>query len=173
MFTVQKLQKRLNELSKMTEGTAYMLSPVSGMAAAGPMATPSPADRQWQPVEVGMVWGLKHGTSWLRAPLQVAELLQGQPLVLQLHWDTSGEDPLLLRLEATVFLDGRAIGAFDWRHPVLLLPEDAGDGQPHTLMLQVYTAIPLLFGGLTLSERCMTSWQLYHLMETLLEVCLT
>jgi alpha-mannosidase len=130
-------------------------------------------DTQWQSVEVELVWGLKHGTSWLMTPLKAPESMQGLPLVLQLHWDTSENDPLLLHLEATVFLDGHAIGAFDWRHPVLLLPEEACDGQSHTLMLQVYTGVPLPFGGLTLRPRRMVNWQLYHLMQTLLEASLT
>src|SRR5260221_7167742 len=134
------------------------------------MAIPSLTDTHWQPLEVGPVWGLEHGTSWLMAPLQAPASLQGLPLVLQLHWDTVGDDPLLLHLEATVFLDGHAIGAFDWRHPVLLLPGEACDGQSHTLMLQVYTAVPLPFGGLTLRPRHVVNWQLYHLMQTLLEV---
>ncbi len=150
-----------------------MLSPVYCMAATGPMTIPSITDTQWQPLEVGVIWGLKHGTSWLMTPLQAPESMQRQPLVLQLHWDTPEDDALLLSLEATVFLDGRAIGAFDWRHPVLLLPEAACDGQPHTLMLQVYTGVPLPFGGLTLRPRCMVSWRLYHLMHTLLEVSVT
>ncbi len=37
-------------------------------------------------------------------------------------------------------------------------------------MLQVYTSVPLPFGGLTLRPRRMVNWQLYHLMQTLLEV---
>ncbi len=189
-----------------------MLSPVYSIAATGPIAIPSLTDTQWQPLEVGQLWGLKHGTSWLMTPLPVvpainrgrsavgarfiapagwgvgADLsrpppiyrpsehsLQGLPLVLQLHWDTPENDALLLRLEATVFLDGRAIGAFDWRHPVLLLPvilSAAKDLPSHTLMLQVYTAVPLPFGGLTLRPRRTVNWQLYHLMQTLLEASL-
>jgi alpha-mannosidase len=170
VFTVQKLRNSLKALSETTEGPAHVLSPVYGLAAAGPMVLPSPTDAQWHPVEVGLLWGLEHGTSWLMTSLQAPASMQGQPLVLQLHWDTPGDDSLLLRLEATVFLDGRAIGAFDWKHPVLLLPEEACDGQSHTLMLQVYTGVPLPFGGLTLRPRCMVNWQLYHLMQTLLEV---
>ncbi len=173
VFTVQKLRNSLEALSATTEGPAHMLSPVYGIAATGPMAIPSLTDTQWQPVEVGLAWGLKHGTSWLKTPLQVPVSMQGLPLVLQLHWDTSGDDPLLLQLEATVFLDGHAIGAFDWRHPVLLLPEAACDGQSHTLMLQVYTSVLLPFGGLTLRQRYLVNWQLYHLMQTLLEASLT
>ncbi len=173
VFTVQKLRASLEALSKTTEGSAHMLSPVYGVAATGPMAIPSLTDTHWQPLEVGPVWGLEHGTSWLMAPLQAPASLQGLPLVLQLHWDTVGDDPLLLHLEATVFLDGHAIGAFDWRHPVLLLPGEACDGQSHTLMLQVYTAVPLPFGGLTLRPRHVVNWQLYHLMQTLLEASLT
>src|SRR5713226_6859148 len=170
VFTVQKLRNSLKALSETTEGPAHVLSPVYSLAAAGPMVIPSPTDAQWQPVEVGLPWGLEHGTSWLMTPLQAPTSMQGLPLVLQLHWDTPGDDSLLLRLEATVFLDGRAIGAFDWKHPVLLLPEEACDGQSHTLMLQVYTGVPLPFGGLTLGPRRMVNWQLYHLMQTLLEV---
>src|SRR5260370_6963335 len=146
---------------------------------------PSLTDTQWRSLEVGVIWGLKHGTSWLMTPLPVAprfiegarfiegNSLQKLPLVLQLQWDTPENDPLLLRMEATVFLDGHAIGAFDWRHPVLLLPEETRDGQSHTLMLQVYTGVPLPFGCLTLRPRCMVTSQLYHLMQTLLEVSLT
>ena len=63
-------------------------------------------------------------------------------------------------------LSGLLIGSI----PVLLLPEEACDGQSHTLMLQVYTSVPLPFGGLTLRPRRMVNWQLYHLMQTLLEV---
>ncbi len=173
VFTVQKLRNSIEALSATTEGPAHMLSPVYGIAATGPMAIPSLTDIHWQPVEVGLVWGLKHGTSWLKTSLQAPASMQGLPLVLQLHWDTSGNDPLLLQLEATVFLDGHAIGAFDWRHPVLLLPEVAGDGQTHTLMLQVYTAVPQPFGGLTLRQRLLVNWQLSQLMHTLLEATLT
>ena len=170
VFTVQKLRNSLKALSEMTEGPAHVLSPVYSLAAVGPMVIPSPTDAQWQPVEVGLLWGLEHGTSWLMTPLQAPASMQGLPLVLQLYWDTPGDDSLLLRLEATVFLDGRAIGAFDWKHPVLLLPEEACDGRSHTLMLQVYTSVPLPFGGLTLRPRRMVNWRLYHLMQTLLEV---
>jgi alpha-mannosidase len=167
VFTVQKLRHSLEALRKTAAGPAHMLAPVYSVAAAGPMTIPSPTETRWQPVEVGLLWGLEHGTSWLMTSLQVPASLQGLPLVLQLHWDTSGDDPLLLQLEATVFLDGHAIGAFDWRHPVLLLPEEAGDGQSHTLLLQVYTSIPLPFGGLTLHPRHLVHWQLSHLMQTL------
>src|SRR5256714_2814512 len=173
VFTVQKLRNSIEALSATTEGPAHMLSPVYGIAATGPTAIPSLTDTHWQPVEVGLVWGLKHGTSWLKTSLQAPASMQGLPLVLQLHWDTSGNDPLLLQLEATVFLDGHAIGAFDWRHPVLLLPEVAGDGQTHTLMLQAYTAVPQPFGGLTLRQRLLVNWQLSQLMHTLLEATLT
>ncbi len=173
VFTVQKLRNSLEALRNTTAGPSHMLAPIYSVAAAGPMAIPSSTDTQWQPVEVGQAWGLKHGTSWLMTSLQAPVSMQGLPLVLQLHWNTSGDDSLLLQLEATVFLDGQAIGAFDWRHPVLSLPKQAGDGQSHTLMLQVYTSIPMPFGGLTLRPRHLLSWQLYQLMQTLLEVYLT
>jgi alpha-mannosidase len=149
-----------------------MLSPVYSIAAPDPIAMPSPTDTQWKPVEVGQLWGLEHGTGWLMTSLQVPASMSGLPLILQLHWDTARDDPLLLYLEATVFLDGRAIGAFDWQHRVLWLPEEVNDGHPHTLMLQAYTDVPQPFGGLTLHVRRLVNWQLYHLMLTLLDVCL-
>src|SRR5258708_18361273 len=175
VFTVQKLRTSLEALRKMTEGPAHMLFPVYvyGVAATGPMAIPSLTDTHWQPLAVGSAWGLEHGTSWLMAPLHVPKPLQGLPLVLQLHCKTLGGVPLFPRLEPPCFLDGHAIGAFDWRHPVLLLPGEACDGQSHTLMLQVYIAVPLPFEGLTLRPRRVVNWQLYHLMQTLLEASLT
>lgn len=173
VFTVQKLQRSLHTFSRGVEGPVHQLSPVYSCIATGAMAFPS-SDTVWQEAQVGQQWGVHHGTSWLMTTLQVSEEMQGQPIVLQLHWDTPGDnDPLFLRLEATVFLDGRAVGAFDWRHPVLLLPSEAGDGQAHKLLLQVYTSVPQPFGGLTLRVRSTLLWQCYSLMQTLLDVCLT
>src|SRR5947209_17143505 len=40
-------------------------------------------------------------------------------------------------------------------------------------MLQVYTGIPLPFGGLTLRQRLPVNWHLSQLMHTLLEATLT
>jgi alpha-mannosidase len=173
VFTVQKLRRSLEALHKATEGPAQMLSPVDSCVAQGTMVMPS-ANAGWQPLVVGAIWGVKHGTSWLRTSVQATQNLQKQPLVLQLHWGTPArEDPLFLRLEATVFFDGRAVGAFDYRHPVLLLPADASDGEAHTLLLQVYTGTPQPFGGLTIRTRSSLLWQLYHLMQTTLDVLQT
>ena len=172
VFTIQKLRAALEALSQTIEGPGHLLSPVYGIAAPGPMALPSSEDANWQTVDVGRSWGHKQETSWLMTRLQVPASMQELPLVLQLHWHTCGDDPLLLRMEATVFLDGRAIGAFDWRHPALVLPEQVDDGQSHTLLLQVYTSEPLLFEGLTLHTRRLVNWRLYHLMQTLLEAAL-
>jgi alpha-mannosidase len=173
VFTVQKLRRSLEALRKATEGPAQMLSPVDSCVAQGTMVMP-PANAEWQPLAVGAIWGVKHGTSWLRTSVQATQNLQKQSLALQLHWETPArEDPLFLRLEATVFLDGRAVGAFDYRHPVLLLPADASDGEAHTLLLQVYTGTPQPFGGLTIRARSSLLWQLYHLMQTTLDVLQT
>lgn len=173
VFTVQKLHHNLSALHRAAEGPAHQLRPVYSSLATGPMAMPAEG-AAWQQLEVGQQWGVHHGTQWLMAHVQATEKTRSQPLVLQLHWDTPGEnDPLFLRLEATVFLDGQAIGAFDWRHPVLLLPSKTSDGQQHTLHIQVYTGVPQRFGGLTLRVRHTQLWQLYHQMETTLDVLLT
>src|SRR5260370_39246024 len=70
-FSVQKLRNSLDALYKTIEAPAHMLSPVYGITATGPMTVPSLTDTQWQPLEVGQLWGLKHGTSWLMTPLPV------------------------------------------------------------------------------------------------------
>ncbi len=168
VFTIQKLRYALGELGKTTEGPAHALTPIYGSVAAGPMALPS-TRTEWQQVEVGQLWGVQHGTNWLMMELCVPDAMQDNPLVLRLHWDMRDHDELLCRLEATVFLDGRACGAFDWRHPALLLPPEAADGEVHRLQLQVYTAAPQPFGGLTLHTRSQVHWQLYQLMQTVLE----
>jgi alpha-mannosidase len=172
VFTVQKLRKGLEELRETTEGPAHMLSPVYELAATDPMTLPPLSDPHWQRVEPGQLWGLERDTSWLKTHLQVPASLYEMPLILRLHWDNSRDDPLLLALEATVWLDGRAIGAFDWQHRALMLPVEACDGHAHTLLLQVYTDVPQPFGGLTLHARHLVQWQLYHMMQTLLDVAL-
>ncbi len=173
-LTVEKLRRRIAELGRAAEGPRTPLSPVFVAPAAGPM-TPPPAlsDPLWQQIEIGQIWGRVHNTSWLKTTLQAADPLNTQPQILQLQWNTVGNDDLLLQLEATVFLDGRSIGAFDWRHPVLALPETACDGQPHTLTIQAYTRSPMPFGGLTVHSRNQHLWQLYHFMQTVLEAGLT
>ena len=173
-LTVEKLRRRIAELGKAAEGPRTPLSPIFVAPAAGPM-TPPPAllDPLWQQVEVGQTWGRVHNTSWLRTTLQTSDPLSTHAQILQLQWNTVGNDDLLLQLEATVFLDGRSIGAFDWRHPVLALPEAACDGQAHIVTIQTYTRSPLLFGGLTVHSRNQRIWQLYHFMQTVLEADLT
>src|SRR6266567_1897259 len=176
-FTVEKLQLRVTDLERAAQGPHSTLTSIQVAPAAGPMTSPpAAADERWQGVEPGQTWGIAHGTSWLRMSLRVPKELVGQAVVLQLHWGP-GEfdfsqwirDPLLVMLEATVFLDGTAIGAFDWRHPTLLLPTTACDGQSHELTLQVYTRHPMPFGGLTIYQRDETIWQLSVLMQTALE----
>jgi alpha-mannosidase len=171
-LTVQKLRVRLAEMSRFVEGAPVALSPIFVAPASGPM-TPAPAraDRLWTPLEVGQLWGLTHGTVWLAATVQVPQQMVGQPIVLQLLWDVLPDDSLLRRLEATVFLDGRAIGGFDWAHRTLLLPSFACDGRAHELTIQVYTLTPMPFEGLTMQLRHEAVWKLYHTMQTVLEVC--
>lgn len=174
-FTIQKLQRRIADMGRAAEGSRVFLSPVLVAPATGPMSPPpSASDALWQRVEVGQIWGRQHSTSWLMTHLQVPEEMAGQSVVLQLHWDAkTRNDALLLTLEATLFLDGHPIGAIDWQHPTLLLPPQAGDGQGHTLALQVYTREPHPFGGLSLSTRNEVVWQLYHMMHTTLEALQT
>jgi alpha-mannosidase len=173
-LTVEKLRRRIFEMGRAAEGAGIAISPVYLAPATGAMTPPpAPSDASWQQVEVGQVWGAKHGTTWVMALLQIPEAMLHHPVVLQLPWDTRDGDSLLLRLEATVFLDGQAIGALDWRHQSLLLPEMACDGQPHTLTLQVYTSVPLPFIGLTIHPRYEITWQLSSLMETVFEALLT
>ena len=172
-LTVQKLQQRVVELGENVEDASVPLVQVYVTQAAGAMAPPPErSDASWQAVEVGQMWGMEHRTSWLLATLQLSDAMKGQATVLQLHWDARDDDALLLRVEATVFLDGHAIGALDWRHLSLLLPAEACDGQAHQLTIQAYTYRPLYFSGLTIRTRNEGVWRLYHMMSTVLESAL-
>ncbi len=172
-FTIQKLQTRFAELEKAAESPDVLLAPVFVAPAAGPMTPPPSIDSSsWQQLEVGQIYGVVHGTVWLRAELHIPEEMQGQQVVMQLYWDTTPLDWGLLRLEATAFLDGVAIGGFDWRHQILVLSAHASDGQLHTLTIQTYTNVPMPFGGLVLRRRNQQVWKLYHLMQTVLNVVL-
>lgn len=159
-------------MQRAIQGPSTALAPIYSSVASGPMEMPE-EKASWEPIEAGQLWGERYGTSWLRTTVHVPAAQQGEPLVLQLHWDRRNQDELLRYLEATVFLDGRACGAFDWRHPVLLLPTAASDGAEHELLLQVFTEFPHPFGGLTIHTRSEVHWQLYHLMETVLHASLS
>ncbi len=172
VFLVQKLQRSLEALGKAIHSPLYALAPIYSSVASGPMTTPD-EKASWEQIETGQTWGERYGTSWLKTTVHAPVAQQGEPLVLQLHWDTRNQDELLRYLEATVFLDGRACGAFDWRHPVLLLPATTSDGAEHELLLQVFTEFPHPFGGLTLYTRSEVHWQLYQLMETVLHASLS
>ncbi len=178
-LTVQKLQLRLRELRQAAEVCMNPVTPLASIPADGPMSLPpAPDDDRWQNLEIGQTWGFLHGTCWLQAELAPHRYVQDQTPVLQLHWNQGSEDSLLRHLEATVFLDGKAIGAFDWRHPLLALPINSSAGhvlqqnRPHRLTLQVYTRSPMPFGGLSLLTRYDSMYHLYETMQTLLNVYL-
>lgn len=180
-LTVQKLQLRIAELGKAAIGSGVAVSPLFVAPAAGPMAPLETIDESlWGELAPGQTWGAAYSTCWLKAILQMPATESGHSKILRLHWettprnafspwDTGPRDALLLQLEATAFLDGKALGGFDSRHPLLVLPEGACDDQPHMLAIQVYTRLAAPFGGLTLHVRNERIWQLYHLMHTLLE----
>ena len=172
-LTTQKLQAHIVELGHIAEGHAIPVAPVYIASADGPM-TPPPASpftdtTSWSLVEKSQFWGKTHGTSWLAFQLPATTV----PTTLHLAWNTNRDDSILLVIEATVFLDGHAIGGLDYRHLFLLLPEQAYDGLPHTITIQAYTDVPHLFGGLTLRHRNTSLWQLYFLMFTMFEALLT
>jgi alpha-mannosidase len=180
LLTTEKLQLRLRELRQAAEEPGNPLTPVLYAPADSPTAPPpAPDDDRWQRLEINQLWGLTHGTCWLQATLAPHIYLPDRTPVLQLCWDQRSEDSLLRQIEATVFLDGKAIGAFDWRHPLLALPQNSSTGQllqdrhPHLLTMQVYTRQPLPFAGVLLRTRFEKVYSLYETMQTLLDVCLT
>lgn len=179
LLTVKKLQMRLRELRQAAEEPGQVLAPTFYAIAEGPMAPPPADDSFWQNLEIGQTWGLQHGTCWLSTTLLPRTYPTGLIPVLQLSWNQEPEDSLLRRLEATAFLDGKAIGGFDWRHPLLAFPfsSSAGkllqDGNVHQLTIQVYTREPLPFAGLFLRIRHEQAYHLYEMMQALLDVCLT
>ncbi len=168
-LTTQKLQARIAELGVVAEGQPQLVTPVYIAPAVNSMVSPPSVPftdtAQWQQVEVGQTWGKRHSTSWLAFQLPATTV----PTTIHLDWNTSKDDSLLLVVEATVFLDGQAIGGLDYRHLYLLLPEQAYNGQPHTITIQAYTGVPLPFSGITLRPRNIALWQLYFLMLTVFE----
>ena len=168
-LTPRKLESRIAELGNAAEGREIPVTSIYIASASGPM-TPPPSSpftdtTQWHSLEKGSEWGKIHSTSWLAFELST----QNEPTTLHLAWNTSKDDSLLLLVEATVFLDGRAIGGLDYRHSFLLLPEQAYDGRPHTITIQAYTSVPQPFDGLTLRHRNIALWQLYFLMHTIFD----
>ena len=179
-LTVQKLQLRVPELGKAAVGRGISISPILMAAAFAPLSPlPEIGGSLWRRLDLGQPWGGEYSTTWLTASLQVPEARANQSKVLRLRWetmprdalspwDTGPRDALLLQLEATLFLDGSAIGGFDARHHTLVLPPDACDGLPHDLVMRAYTRTSAPFGGLTVHTRDERTWQLYQLMHTLL-----
>src|SRR5512135_3319037 len=120
-LTIQKLQRRVAELEAAALGTDTVIAPVYVAPATGPMTSPPDAsDDAWQRIEIGQMWGMIHSTQWLKAALRVPPEMIGQSVLFQLYWGP-GEfdfrrwvrDPLLVVIEATIFLDGKPIGALD------------------------------------------------------------
>lgn len=178
-LTIQKLQARLRELRQAAEEPGTAVTPIFSAPGAGPMTPPLPADdAAWQPLAIGSTWGRTHSTCWLQATLARYTYTPHETPVLQLLWNQEADDSLLRLVEATVFLDGTAIGAFDWRHPLLALPATSSAGQiwqqdqAHRLTIQVYTRQPMPFAGLFLRVRHEQVYRLYEMAQTLLDVCL-
>lgn len=179
LLTIKKLQLRLRELRQAAEEPGTALAPLTCMPATGPMAWPPAVDDSgWQDLEIGQTWGLMHKTCWLQTILPAHTYVPDQTPVLQLLWEQEAEDTLLRLLEATVFLDGVAVGGFDWRHRQIALPRDSSAGQilqsgrPHRLTIQVYTREPMPFAGLLLRTRHEQVYTLYETMQTWLDASL-
>ncbi len=179
-LTRQKLQVRLRELTRAMHTPGQLLTPIFIMSTENTLTLP-PAedDPRWQPLERGQMWGLEHGTCWLQTTLPAHVYQPGQTPVLQLCWDQQPDDSLLRLLEATVFLEQRAIGAFDWRHPLLALPQGSEvaeswqSGAMRRLSMHVYTREPMSFAGFYLCIRHEHVQRLATTMQTLLDVGLT
>ena len=181
-LTVQKLQLRIAELGKAAIGPGLPVLPLFEVPAAKPMESPLDIDEtRGHTLDIDQTWGGERSTNWLIAHLYLPKTKAEQSIVLQLRWettprntsspwDTGPKDTLLLQLEATVFLDGIAFGGFDSRHRLLVLSNDACDDQQHTLAIRVHTRRSAPFRGLIIHTRDERLWQLYLLMQTLLDV---
>ncbi len=109
VFTVQKLRKSLEDLSRTTEGLPISFHRSMVLLPMG----------RWRCPTYGYTVGASGDRTTLGAEArnQLAHdafartvVNAEAPLILQFHWDFSRDDPLLFSLEATVFPDGRAIG---------------------------------------------------------------
>lgn len=184
-LTVQKLQLRIADLGRIASGPAQPVSSIAIVPAGETMESPFHIDKaQGRRLDVGQIWGGEHCTNWLLTPLRLPEVQAEQSYVLHLYWetiprdasspwDTGPKDGLQLQLEATVFLDGVAIGGFDSRHHALVLPDELCDNRLHMMAIRAYTRRAAPFGGLAIHTRDKRLWQLYRLMQTLLDVYLS
>lgn len=184
-LTVQKLQLRIADLGKAASGSVQPVTSISVAPAIEAMESPFHIDKaRGRRLETGQLWGGEYCTNWLLATLRLPETQAEQSHILHLYWatvpgdasspwDTGPKDGLQLQLEATVFLDGVAIGGFDSRHHTLVLPGEFCDNRQHTMAIRAYTRRAAPFGGLTIHTRDKRLWQLYRLMQTLLDVYLS
>ncbi|MGH2498252.1 MAG: alpha-mannosidase [Ktedonobacteraceae bacterium] len=184
-LTVQKLQLRIGDLGRIASGPQQPVSTITVAPAIEAMEPPLHSDEaRGRRLDIGQIWGGEHCTSWLLAPLRLPEAQAEQSYVLHLRWetvprdasspwDTGPKDGLQLQLEATVFLDGTAIGGFDSRHHTLALPNEFCDNRQHTIAIRAYTRRAAPFGGLAIHTRNERLWQLYRLMQTLFDVYLS
>jgi alpha-mannosidase len=189
-FTTEKLKARIPEIIAAAVRATHPIDEVYTCAAAGPAATnamaapPPPDDPGWKPLRVGERWGVRPGADpnqpprrlgwgipadggsnhWLRAIVRVPPEWQGQPVLVALAWEGSGQSSL----EAIAYLDGRALAGLDQFHRAVLLPAAAHDGA-HELLIRCYLPFPQNFGGLSLQLRDETIFRLGQMMRALLE----
>jgi alpha-mannosidase len=193
-FTIEKLTIRIPEIiAAATRATltveGVLTCPAPGPARAAAMAAPPAGDAPgWRPLRMGAPWGLSPGadpdapprmldwgipadggsTHWLRANLRVPEAWRGQPVLLALDWQGSGQSSL----EAILYLDGQALAGIDEFHRAVLLPAGVHAGE-HALLIRCYMPFQQPFGGLTLQLRDDTIFHLGHTMRALLEAAET
>src|SRR5713226_7781027 len=127
-LTVQKLGLRIADLGRTAIGPGQPIAPISVVPANKAMESPLQVNEsRGRRLDIGQPWGSEHCTSWLIARLHLPETEAEQSTMLQLRWETVPRDPfsiwdtgpkdgLQLQLEATVFLDGVALGGFDSHH---------------------------------------------------------
>src|SRR5258706_11543189 len=99
VFTVQKLRKSLEDLSRTTEGLPISFHRSMVLLPMGRWRCPTYGYTVGA-VAVGQLWELKHGTSWLMTHFHVPSSIPRLHLILPFHLDFSRDDPLLFSLEA-------------------------------------------------------------------------
>jgi len=149
-WTVQKIQRRLEEISPLIYRQSVLIPPFRFHALERPGSNPFTAqivdDSKWEVIPVNSYWGYPRTNFILRTTFCVPE-----------NWDDNTQTALYLPIgasgdfshpEALVYIDGHPFASCDRHHQEILLPSKWVDNVTHTLALNGWTGI----GGSTIGN---------------------
>jgi alpha-mannosidase len=192
-MTLEKLKGRIPAIIAAATREEQQINPVWTMYGPPlhmPMAAPPPTDdANWRILAIGERWGAPPGSDpsspprklgwdipadgghnhWLRARFSVPEMWRGQPVLLAMDWEGRGQGSM----EAILYIDGQTVAGIDEFHKTVLLPSELHKNHEAEALIRLYIPHPKTFTGLRLVLRDEPTWELGHLMLTLLGVAQT